>query len=1186
MRSKTQWVVCATAGAFGVFAILTSAAERDTKNPPDGVSHVESTTPTESRTVLLDDLAISAQPPAELHDAVAGGEVIIHDLPPGTVFQRVVIGPDGAEGVVAGAERLVYSNVNGLVASAPGANKLYSDDVAIASKDGCGLLRYTYKVTGKALPDGTGGPFSVTSALYTSCPQSVGSTTRAQLLIQGTQQTFNSPDDAPREITVVAPAGTNMVSNMWFGVTFSRANAAVIVGSPALVGFSGDVIDIPGFACANRLGGFPAAPHASFNLQIFGDEATCPVAHVAYKDHNAAGSTFANGGANVYVADDLAFLENGCNMIGYDVAVRGSGTFIFQFQNGCDDSSAIPGTVGVFAQTQITTEPRVRRFTFDPPIRLPRTPWFAVRPNNGTSGIVLAGPPMLGDTSGEYCKDDPVTGLTQVAPPSVYGGFHVAITCAGEAPTGACCDMYVTQCRGGESDGKACKTSEDCLSPGSCEAACRVVPLANCPFPRGTTLRPDWQEGQTCDSDPFPNVVCGEAACCYKGTNPPSTLDAERCLNLTRNTCDAQFPLKRCDGGSRSTFSCTTDADCPQGTCVPAPRQWQAGRFCGVLGQDCPLNACLGRAGDCTTIHPTPGCSDPDCCTTVCRQPNQDFCCEVEWDGDCVSVGTLVCTTAPSNDKCSTDREGYGAKLISVPSTTIAFVKTATPTLDQVALSTEPEFCCHNGLPLMCHGGNNAGFICAVADDCPDGTCDLRPPKAMKTVWFKFVAPEQGSVLARTCSSQNPNNDSIMQIFAAGDPTSDQTACTSLAPIACNDDKAGCGTVGKNSNVCAAGLTPGRIYYLMVGVKSEEYVTDQFNLSLTAGCTVTGPANDACLPGTPLDDGTTAFDLALATPTCPPDDCAPTMDNDLWYDYRSSCTGEVTIDTCSSPSSPNTNVVVYDGCQICPPAAGAPVDCNGDADLDTNNCNPGDPESVVQFQAQIGDCFKVRIGDENGGRGAGQIHASCAPICGAGLVTFIDPPAGILDARRPHDPSGVPPIVPLLGYSQMVVNAPTLGGPVCWKFCETAEALGEANSITDVVQGPPGTWTLTFARPITPDAATRVSYLGNAPCSLGTITSHPGNVDSDFAATSDDVVALVSALAFWIPRSPSPDEPPPPPPPPVLTLPMYSADIDRSGVFGPLDILDEIDLLKGAASYEPHLDTIRPSVGACNQVCP
>ena len=410
---------------------------------------------------------------------------------------------------------------------------------------------------------------------------------------------------------------------------------------------------------------------------------------------------------------------------------------------------------------------------------------------------------------------------------------------------------------------------------------------------------------------------------------------------------------------------------------------------------------------------------------------------------------------------------------------------------------------------------------------------------------------------------------------------------TSLAPIACNDDKAGCGTVGKNSNVCAAGLTPGRIYYLMVGVKSEEYVTDQFNLSLTAGCTVTGPANDACLPGTPLDDGTTAFDLALATPTCPPDDCAPDDGQ----------RPVVRLQVQLHRRGDDRHLLVaeqpqHERCRVRRlPDLSARGRCSGGLQRRRGprykQLQPRRSGVRGSVPAQIGDCFKVRIGDENGGRGAGQIHASSAPDLRSGLVTFIDPPAGILDARRPHDPSGVPPIVPLLGYSQMVVNAPTLGGPVCWKFCETdRRRWAKANSITSVVQGPPGTWTLTFARPITPDAATRVSYLGNAQCSLGTITSHPGNVDSDFAATSDDVTSLVSALAFWIPRSPSPDEPPPPPPPPVLTLPMYSADIDRSGVFGPLDILDEIDLLKGAASYEPHLDTIRPSVGACNQVCP
>ena len=81
--------------------------------------------------------------------------------------------------------------------------------------------------------------------------------------------------------------------------------------------------------------------------------------------------------------------------------------------------------------------------------------------------------------------------------------------------------------------------------------------------------------------------------------------------------------------------------------------------------------------------------------------------------------------------KCSTDREGFGAKLITVPSTTIAFVKTATPRLDQVANSTEPEFCCHNGLPLMCHGGvtTPGTSVQSPTPIVPDGTCDLRPPR-------------------------------------------------------------------------------------------------------------------------------------------------------------------------------------------------------------------------------------------------------------------------------------------------------------------------------------------------------------------------------------------------------------------------------------------------------------------------
>ena len=67
-----------------------------------------------------------------------------------------------------------------------------------------------------------------------------------------------------------------------------------------------------------------------------------------------------------------------------------------EFRGGCDESGVIPGTQGVFVQNEVTTEPRVRRFTFDPPVRLPAKPWFAARPINATSGIIFAGVPMLG----------------------------------------------------------------------------------------------------------------------------------------------------------------------------------------------------------------------------------------------------------------------------------------------------------------------------------------------------------------------------------------------------------------------------------------------------------------------------------------------------------------------------------------------------------------------------------------------------------------------------------------------------------------------------------------------------------------------------------------------------------------------------------------------------------------------
>jgi hypothetical protein len=50
---------------------------------------------------------------------------------------------------------------------------------------------------------------------------------------------------------------------------------------------------------------------------------------------------------------------------------------------------------------------------------------------------------------------------------------------------------------------------------------------------------------------------------------------------------------------------------------------------------------CDGATGSCTQIHPTPGCSDADCCASVCAiEPS---CCDSGWDWFCVEAALTAC---------------------------------------------------------------------------------------------------------------------------------------------------------------------------------------------------------------------------------------------------------------------------------------------------------------------------------------------------------------------------------------------------------------------------------------------------------------------------------------------------------------------------------------------------------------
>ena len=98
-------------------------------------------------------------------------------------------------------------------------------------------------------------------------------------------------------------------------------------------------------------------------------------------------------------------------------------------------------------------------------------------------------------------------------------------------------------------------------------------------------------------------------------------------------------------------------------------------------------------------------------------------------------------------------------------------------------------------------------------------------------------------------------------------------------------------------------------------------------------------------------------------------------------------------------------------------------------------------------------------------------------------------------------------------------------------------------------------------RPITPGEVTAISYKDvEGGLITGIFTSHPANANGADAADPTDVSDLVNALD--IPGS--------------LPWDMFSEDMDRSGVFTPLDILSAVNLLNGAEAYEPWNGTALP----------
>jgi len=963
----------------------------------------------------------------------------------------------------------------------------------------------------------------VSYELRDACPGAGGA------VIAGTDGTFFAPDDGDYEIEVVIPEQIeiHVPSRVWLSLTFDRSNAGVMVGGLPLVGFSGDVLDIGAFGCDGNLGGVPAYPRANFAAEVYLD-AACPAAFPAYLNVRSANSGLAPG-ASVIVADDIEPDVSTCEMVALEVGVRNRGAYDVELRSDDGGKPAggstfgvdgIPGTHQRFFMT--TDVFRLQRYVFDTPIAIPSgRVWAVLKSNNDRSQWILTRHDGdIGHTAADYATLTSSGWVLRTPAGDAHAGFQVVITCAGEPPVGACCDMLQTD----END----------------EAVCRDVPRMNCAWPLpDSTLQPDWVAGATCAQQPF-SIACGVSACCR-----PDDL----CENLTRTECDAVEP-------------------------VDWPRQWSRGELCDDQAQRCPWSACLLRSGTCMMPHDGTGCADPWCCDSVCDM--DAWCCHGQWDRECVRIAGELCDTTTMFDSCYAN-EARQAALIEANGE-IAFSNT-----EAEHFASDPPFECRLGPEFVCLGGAHAGIECATDADCPDSRCErqlLIGQRAFHTVWFRFYATAE-SVALDLCGSDS-GLDSVIQIFGVGDETDGSTACNTLQPMACKDDSVGCSGTNRHGRMCVDGLVPGALYYIMVGSKTRNDAGFH-KLALRSPCQSFDRSELNDLPSDALEVGTGRypFDFSIATPDGAVDDCAPADAPDVWYALRPGLSGWFTLRADVMRGNPDAVAIATYHTLLGMTAGQYVHTCDNGGAFDPA---PG----AVTFEVRPGDAVLVRlvhVGTEDV-FGDLVVETTTTPACRPLRIELVDPPAGIIDARRPHAPTDAQRLLGIdrlwFRYADDSFLQDSLDAILCWHVCETRANLAlrppypldkAVNSINDIRVVESGLNRVRFVRPIAPGEWTTVSHIdvNGRVTSLGPFAALPGDVNADGVSGGVDILDLVEAVNA-MPCS-------------LDTCPSvwgpFSLDVDRSGALTPADILEVIDLLNGAGAYAPWINAELPDPTPC-----
>jgi cysteine-rich repeat protein len=113
---------------------------------------------------------------------------------------------------------------------------------------------------------------------------------------------------------------------------------------------------------------------------------------------------------------------------------------------------------------------------------------------------------------------------------------------------------------------------------------------------------------------------------------------------------------------------------------------------------------------------------------------------------------------------------------------------------------------------------------------------------------------------------------------------------------------------------------------------------------------------------------------------------------DIWYRYTATCTGVVTVTTCSQiggNSNYDSDLVLYPGNAACVPPSSAIIACNDDDD-DGNACGAAPPwSSTLHANVTSGSTYLLRVGGwaNTTDVGTGVLNITCTvAVCGNGII--------------------------------------------------------------------------------------------------------------------------------------------------------------------------------------------------------